>query len=131
MEKEGAGRKILVVDDKPDSIRLVKKVLGVRGYEVIEVQSGKEAIEVTQIELPDIILMDIRLPGGINGLEATRSIKAIPQVAHIPIVAMTASVSALDSHLALNAGCSGVIRKPVDINELPKQVAQYIAQARE
>ena len=130
MEKEGAGRKILVVDDKPDSIRLVKKVLGARGYEVIEVQSGKEAIEVTQIGRPDMILMDIRLPGGIDGLEATRIIKAIPQVAHIPIVAMTASVSAADSHLALNAGCSGVIRKPVDINELPRQIAQYIAQAR-
>ena len=130
MEKEGTGRKVLVVDDKPDSIRLVKKVLGARGYEVIEVQSGKEAIEVAQIELPDIILMDIRLPGGIDGLEATRIIKAIPQVAHIPIVAMTASVRPADSHLALNAGCSGVIRKPVDINELPKQIAQYIAQAR-
>jgi len=129
MEKEGAGRKVLVVDDKPESIRLVKKVLEARGYKIIERQTGEGAINAAQTELPDLILMDVRLPGGIDGLEATRRIKAMPQLAHIPIAAMTASVRPEDMQLALDAGCVGFIRKPVDIDELPKQVAQYIAQA--
>lgn len=129
MEKEGAGRKILVVDDMPESIRLVKKVLEARGYKVIGVQTGADAINAAQTELPNLILMDVRLPGGIDGLEATRRIKALSQLAHIPILAMTASVKPEDIHRALDAGCVGFIRKPIDIDELPKQVAQYIARA--
>ncbi len=129
MEKEDASKKILVVDDMPESIRLVKKVLEARGYKVIEVQTGADAINAAQTELPDLILMDVRLPGGIDGLEATRRIKALSQLAHIPILAMTASVRLEDMHRALDAGCVGFIRKPVDINELPRQVAQYIARA--
>ncbi|GAH74276.1 unnamed protein product [marine sediment metagenome] len=84
MEKEGAGRKILVVDDIPENIRLVKKVLEARGYKVIGVQTGEDAINAAQTEIPDLILMDVRLPGGIDGLEATRRIKALSQLAHIP-----------------------------------------------
>jgi CheY-like chemotaxis protein len=130
MEKEGADRKILVVDDMPESIRLVKKVLEARGYKVIEAQTGADAINTAQTEFPDLILMDVRLPGGIDGLEATRHIKALSQLAHIPILAMTASVRLEDMHWALDAGCVGFIRKPVDINELPRQVAQYIAREK-
>lgn len=85
MEKEGVERVILVVDDIPESILLVKKVLEARGYKVIESQTGADAINVAQSELPDLILMDVRLPGGIDGLEATRRIKAMSQLAHIPI----------------------------------------------
>jgi len=129
MEKEGVGKKILVVDDIKDSRRLVGKVLGHHGYEVIEAGTGEDAINMAQTELPDLILMDVRLPGGIDGLEATRRIKALPQLAHIPILAMTASVRPEDEHRAQGAGCSGFVRKPIDINELPKQVAEHIARA--
>ena len=129
MEKEGAGKKILVVDDMEDNRRLVWKVLGRRGYEVIEAGTGENAISMAQTELPDLILMDIRLPGGIDGLEATRRIKATPQLAHIPILAMTASVRPEDMQRALGEGCSGFVRKPIDIDELPKQVAKHIARA--
>ena len=73
--------------------------------------------------------MDVRLPGGIDGLEATRRIKAMPQLAHIPILAVTASVRPEDEQRALDAGCSGFVRKPIDINELPNEVAEYIARA--
>jgi CheY-like chemotaxis protein len=127
MEKEGTGKKILVVDDREDSRRLVWKVLRRRGYEVIEAGTGEDAINMAQAELPDLILMDIRLPGGIDGLEATRRIKATPQLAHIPILAMTASVRPEDMQRALDEGCSGFVRKPIDIDELPKQVAEHIA----
>ena len=127
MEKIGTGKKVLVVDDKEDSRVLVRKVLSHRGYEVIGAGTGEDAINMTQTELPDLILMDIRLPGGIDGLEATRRIKALPQLSHIPILAMTASVRPEDMQRALSEGCSGFVRKPVDIDELPEQVAEYIA----
>ncbi len=127
MEKEGAGKKILVVDDSENIMRLVGKILGFRGYEVIGARTGEDAISMAQTELPDLILMDIRLPGGIDGLEATRRIKALPQTAHIPILAMTASVRPEDMQRALAEGCSGFVRKPIDIDELPKQVAEHIA----
>lgn len=129
MEKEGTGKKILVVDDKEDSRVLVGKILGHRGYEVIGAGSGEEAIKMAQSEVPDLILMDVRLPGGIDGLEATRRIKALPQLAHIPILAMTASVRPEDVKRALDIGCSGFVRKPIDIDELPRQVAEHIARA--
>ncbi len=129
MEIEGTGKKILVVDDREDSRRLVWKVLGRRGYEVIEAETGEDAINMARSKVPALILMDIRLPGGIDGLEATRRIKALPQTAHIPILAMTASVRPEDMQQALDEGCSGFVRKPVDIDELPKQVAEHIARA--
>ena len=129
MEKEGTGKKILVVEDKEDSRVLVGKVLGRRGYEVIGAGTGEDAVNMAQTELPDLILMDVRLPGGIDGLEATGRIKALPQLAHIPVLAMTASVRPEDEQRALNEGCSGFVRKPIDINELPKQVAEHIARA--
>jgi len=75
MEKEGAGKKILVVDDKEDSRRLVWKVLGRHGYEVIGAGTGEDAINMAQSEVPALILMDIRLPGGIDGLEDDRQCK--------------------------------------------------------
>ena len=129
MEQEGTGKKILVVDDKEDNRVLVRKVLKLRGYEIIEAATGEAAVNVAQTELPDLILMDIRLPGGIDGLEATRRIKATPQLAHIPILAMTASVRPEDMQKALGEGCSGFVRKPIDIDELPRQVAEHIARA--
>jgi two-component system cell cycle response regulator DivK len=129
MEKEAMGKKVLVVDDKEDSRVLVAKVLRSHGYKVIGARSGEEAISLAQKELPDLILMDVRLPGGIDGLEATRRIKALPELAHVPILAVTASVRPEDERRALDGGCDGFIRKPIDIDALPKQVAEYIAQA--
>ena len=129
MDKEGTGKKILVVDDREDSRRLVWKILGRYGYEVIGAGTGEDAIKMAQSEVPDLILMDIRMPGGIDGLEATRRIKAMPQLAHIPILAMTASVRPEDMQQALIEGCSGFVRKPIDIDELPRQVAEHIARA--
>ena len=84
---------------------------------------------MAQTELPGLILMDVRLPGGIDGLEATRRIKALPQLTHIPVLAMTASVRPEDMQRALDGGCSGFVRKPIDIDALPKQVAEHIVRA--
>ena len=127
MDKEGAGRKILVVDDKEENRRLVRKVLVIHGYAIIEAASGEAAIELVQSQLPDLILMDLRLREGIDGIEATKRLKAMSSVGHIPIVAITASVSPEDMERALESGCSGFIRKPIDIDEFPGQVARYLA----
>lgn len=129
MKREDAGKRVLVVDDKEDSRVLVAKVLKLHGYGVIGARSGEEAISLAQKELPALILMDVRLPGGMDGLEATRRIKALPQLAHVPILAMTASVRPEDERRALAEGCDGFLRKPIDIDALPGQVAKYIARA--
>jgi two-component system cell cycle response regulator DivK len=126
MAQEGTGKKILVIDDTEENRRLVKKVLVVHGYTVLEAASGETGIGLAQSELPQLILMDVRLRQGINGIEATRRLKELPQTSPIPIVAVTASVSPEDMQRALNAGCSGFIRKPIDIDEFPEQIAQYI-----
>jgi two-component system cell cycle response regulator DivK len=126
LEKEGAGKKILVVDDKEENRRLLKKILILHAYTIIEAASGESAIEMAQKEMPDLILMDIRLREGMDGIEATRILKNLPSAAGIPIVAITASVSPEDMQKALNAGCKGFIRKPIDIDEFPKQVFQYL-----
>ncbi len=127
MEKEGTGKKILVVDDKEENRRLVRKVLARHGYAIVEAATGEQAIELVQSELPDLILMDVRLREGIDGIEATRRLKALPAIAHIPIVAITASVSPEDMQRALDCGCSGFIRKPIDIDEFPGQVTRYLS----
>jgi CheY-like chemotaxis protein len=129
MNQEGMGKKVLVVDDREDSRVLVTKVLKFHGYEVSGARSGEEAISLAQKEVPDLILMDVRLPGGMDGLEATRRIKAMPRLARIPIIAMTASVRLEDEIRALKEGCDGFVRKPIDIDALPGQVADYIARA--
>jgi two-component system cell cycle response regulator DivK len=129
MEKEAKVNKILVVDDREDSRVLLAKVLKSHGYEVIGASRGEEAISLVQKEMPDLVLMDVRLPGGIDGLEATQRIKALPRLAHIPILAVTASVRPEDERRALDKGCDGFVRKPIDIDALPSQIADYIAQA--
>jgi len=126
METENTAKKILVVDDNDDGRRLVGKVLKMHGYYVIGVATGEDAVIKAQSEIPDLILMDIRLPGGIDGLEATRRIKAAPETAHIVILALTASVRPEDMQAALDAGCNGFARKPIDVDELPRQVGEYI-----
>ena len=127
MDTEGTGKKILVVDDKEENRRLLRKVLTRRGYAVIEVASGEEALESVSLERPDLILMDIRLREGIDGIETTRKIKAMPELAHIPIVAITASVTPDDMQRALDSGCSGFIRKPIDVETFPALVAGYLS----
>jgi len=127
MEKEGTGKKVLVVDDKEENRRLLRKLLMLHGYAIIEAATGETAIELAQSERPDLVLMDLRLREGIDGIEATIRLKAIPALAGIPVVAITASVSPEDVQRALDSGCNGFIRKPIDIDEFPKQIAEYLA----
>jgi len=119
-------RCILVVDDNDDVRRLVKKVLLMKGYQVCEAGSGEEALEAVEKSVPDLILMDIRLPGQFNGLETTSRLKDDARMQRVPVVALTASVLERDRKQALAAGCSGFISKPIDISSLAELVEKYI-----
>lgn len=125
------GAKILYIEDSPSNRLLVRRILLVEDYEVFEAEDGLVGLEIAKRELPDLILMDMNLPD-VDGYEMTRRIRATPELAHIPVVAMTANVMHGDREKTLEAGCIGYIPKPIDVDELPAQVARYLdSQERE
>jgi two-component system cell cycle response regulator DivK len=119
------GAKILYIEDNPGNRMLVQRILLVEDYDVFEAEDGPTGIEIALREKPDLILMDMNLPD-LDGYELTRRMRAIPELAHIPIIAMTANVMQGDREKTLAAGCSGYIPKPIDVDELPNQVARFL-----
>ncbi len=118
-------RTILVVDDNPTNLKLAITVLESEGYQVLKAQDAEEALTVLRGFIPDLILMDIALPG-MDGLTLTEKLRADPATARIRIVAMTAFAMQGDEQKALDAGCNGYIAKPIDTRRLPVQVAEYL-----
>lgn len=117
--------KILYVEDNPQNMRLVKKILMSVGYEVLEATEGLIGVAVAAREQPDLILMDVNLPD-INGLEATARLKASPQLSWIPVIALTANAMHGDREHCIAAGCDGYLAKPVMKNELLNTIAMYL-----
>ena len=122
---EEVGRKILIVDDNQDNRELVVKILKRHGYRTCEAIDGEDAITQARAEQPDLILMDISLPK-IDGMEATRRIHAIEEYAATPIIALTAHAMRGDREKALDAGCCDYIAKPINVRELPEQIASHL-----
>jgi two-component system, cell cycle response regulator DivK len=120
--------KILYVEDNPQNMRLVRKMLRVGGYDMIEAIDGTTGIEVATNEVPDLILMDINLPD-IDGMEATARLKADHDLRHIPIIALTANAMFGDKERFLDAGCDGYLAKPVSKNELLNTIAYFLSEA--
>jgi signal transduction histidine kinase len=120
------GSTVLVVEDNPVNRRLARNVLRSRGYRVLEADTGEEGIEIARSELPHLILMDLQLPG-LDGIEATRRLKADPRTCAIPVVALSARVEATDEARAREAGCAGYIAKPIRLSRFPQQVGSYLA----
>lgn len=116
---------ILCVEDNPQNMRLVRKILQHQGYAVIEAENGLEGVSQAEEHIPDMILMDINLPD-IDGLEATKRIKAQTHLAHIPIVALTANAMYGDEERILGEGCDGYISKPVSKAKLLEVVENYL-----
>jgi len=108
-----AGKRVLVIDDNAFNRRLVQVLLHSRGYEVCEAASAPEAFATLAEKPPDIILMDIRLPG-MDGLTATRKLKTDPVTRDIPIVAVTSYAMKGDEEMAREAGCCAYVTKPLD-----------------
>jgi two-component system cell cycle response regulator DivK len=116
---------ILYVEDNPDNRTLVRRVLMVEDYTVVEAESAQIALEILQQQAPDLILVDINMPD-MDGYTLTSQIRSIPGFATIPIVALTANVMRGDREKSLEAGCDGYIQKPVDIDVLSQQVERYM-----
>jgi two-component system, cell cycle response regulator DivK len=119
---------ILCIEDNPQNMRLVRKILTVAGYQVIEAIDGFSGIELAQREQPRLILMDVNLPD-IDGLEATSLLRKNPQFATTPIIALTANAMHGDRERCLEAGCNGYIPKPITKTELLNTVAHFMAQS--
>src|SRR5258708_13613299 len=120
--------RILVVDDNLTNLKLVSGLLWFEGHEILNAMDADEAQVVLTDTLPDLILMDIALPG-MDGLALTRHLKADARTRHIRIVALTAFAMKGDMQKALDAGCDGYITKPIDTRALPGEVAAILALA--
>ena len=130
MSGQGAGRLILIVEDNEKNLKLARDVLQFHGFRTLEATIGEEAVVMARRHLPDLVLMDIALPG-IDGVEATRQIKAEPSTSAILIVALTASVMEADRARFKAAGFAGLIAKPIDVLTFPAQVLAYCPPAGE
>ena len=119
------GKNILLVEDNPVNRRLAVFLLRSQGYEVREATTALEALEMLEKERPDLIVMDIQLPG-MDGLEATRKIKAQPATTDIPIIAVTSYAMNGDREKAMAAGCAGYVTKPIDKNVFIREVAAHL-----
>lgn len=121
-----AGERILIVDDNATNLKLVAYLMKANGYTVDTALDAESAIEAIRHNHPDVILMDIQLPG-IDGLELTRRLKAEPATRDIVIVAVTAYAMKGDQAKALAAGCDDYITKPIDTRALPETIARHLA----
>ncbi len=119
---------ILYIEDNAENRLLVKRVLEVEGFQVLEADSGASGLKAAQTARLDLILMDINLPE-IDGYELTHRLKQMPHLAGVPVVAITANVMKGDREKTLAAGCDGYIQKPIDVDQLPMQIARFL-QAR-
>jgi two-component system, cell cycle response regulator DivK len=120
------GMTILVIDDNPVNLRLAAEVLRSEGHRVLRAEDAEEALALLDLQLPDLVLTDIALPG-IDGLELTRRIRADPRLRNLPVVALTASAMKGDEKRVLAAGCDAYISKPLDTRQLNLRISAILA----
>ena len=117
---------ILYIEDNSDNRKLVRRVLEVEGYAVVEAKDAHQALQRLNTEPTDLILMDINMPD-MDGYTLTTRIRAMPKFANLPIVAVTANVMRGDRERSLDAGCDGYIQKPIDIDTLSQQIERFLS----
>ena len=115
---------VLIVDDNERNIRLARDILQVSGFRTIEASTGGESVSLASEHLPDVVMMDIRLPD-MDGVEALRALRASEATASIPVVAVTALAMKGDRERFLEAGFDGYLEKPIDVREFPGQVRGF------
>jgi two-component system cell cycle response regulator DivK len=118
-------KRILVIEDQEDNRRIVRDLLASVGYNTIEAVTGEEGVTLAEAQVPDLILMDIQLPG-LDGYEATRRIKANPALRHIPIIAVTSYALSGDDVKAFEAGCNGYVSKPFSPRALLAKIREHL-----
>lgn len=120
-----AGEKILIVEDNPLNLELITDILEAHKYEVASAITGADALKLLDDLKPDLILMDIQLPG-LDGLTVTGMIKDRPGFERIPIIALTAHAMRGDEEKAREAGCDGYISKPIDTRAITKTIQSFL-----
>ncbi len=118
-------KRILVIEDQEDNRRILRDLLTSAGYELIEAVTGEEGVTLAETRRPDLILMDIQLPG-LDGYEATRRIKANPALRGIPIIAVTSYALSGDDVKAFQAGCDSYVTKPFSPRQLLAKIREYL-----
>jgi CheY-like chemotaxis protein len=125
MRRQNEMKRILVVEDNETNMYLIRFMLKKSGYEVIEARDGASGVELAVKEKPDLIIMDIQLPD-IDGLEATKRIRASEADGDIPIIALTSFAMTGDRERALAAGCTGYIEKPINPDTFITEIEKYL-----
>lgn len=118
------GKTVLVIEDIAENMRLLRAVLRLEGATVLEAARAQEGLEIAQTRQPDIILMDLQMPE-MDGLTATRLLRADARTQQIPIIAVTASVMDRDKAQIYAAGCDGYVPKPIDPDAFAQQIAEF------
>lgn len=121
-------KRILIIEDQDDNRAIMRDLLNTAGYKLIEAVDGEEGIKLAQSERPDLILMDIQLPI-LDGYEATRRIRALPELKSIPIIAVTSYALSGDDVKARAAGCDSYVAKPFSPRELLAKVREFLPNA--
>jgi two-component system cell cycle response regulator DivK len=119
-------RRILVVEDNPLNLKLVRDVLQVAGYDIVEARTGEEGLQAATSDPPDLVLLDLQLPG-IDGTETMRRLRQGILAPSVPVVAVTAFAMAADRARAELAGFDGYIEKPISVRALPGQIENFLA----
>ena len=117
---------ILVVEDNERNLKLLRDVLEYAGYDVRVARTGEDGVTLAVKEPPDLVLMDLQLPG-IDGMEALRRLRESPRTADIPVVAVTAQAMKQDRERALDAGFNGYVEKPISVRAFPDQVRRFLS----
>ena len=118
-------KRVLVIEDQEDNRRIIRDLLTSVGYQLIEAQTGEEGLDLAKQYRPNLILMDVLLPG-LNGYETTRLIKADPNLSHIPVIAVTSYALSGDDTNAFDAGCDAYVTKPFSPRELLAKIREFL-----
>jgi two-component system cell cycle response regulator len=118
-------KSLLIVDDNPENLKLILMILATGGYELVTAADALQALSAIEQRMPDLILLDLQLPG-MDGLELTRRLRAAPATQRVPIVAVTAYAMKGDENKALDAGCDGYLVKPIDKRLLREVVKKHL-----
>lgn len=116
---------ILYVEDNFENRMLVRRLLTVEGYEIVEAENAHKALAIIPSIEPDLILMDMNMPD-IDGYTLTAQLKEIPKLASVPIIAITANVMRGDREKTMQAGCDGYIEKPINVDKFTEQVERFL-----
>jgi CheY-like chemotaxis protein len=125
MTRQDGAVTVLLVEDTEDNRFMMRRLLEMSGYNVVEATNGEEAVKLAEAESPGLILMDLSLPV-IDGLAATRLIRKLPNGANTPIIAVSAHDTSDFLSEALQAGCNSYITKPIDFNELEQVIVREL-----